>query len=193
MKKIFLLLTLALLFSVTPRVVLAHASVVACAPHIGANLEKPPAQIVCLFDQPIDALKVAMLVLGPNGQRVDKNDTRPFEGDKYSIVVSLDTDKMTNGIYNVNWQVTDTLDAGLTSGTVQFGVNTVVPPTPTVLVRGQVIVTPGAPESAAPQSNSAAAELISRFLIGAGVVLLLAMGFVFWRTRAAGDSASDEA
>jgi methionine-rich copper-binding protein CopC len=190
MKKIAAFILLVAVILLTPRIVSAHASVVACAPHIGANLKQAPTQLICLFDQPLHADKVLLTVIAPNGQRVDKNDARLFENDAYSVIVSLDPAKMTDGIYQVNWQVTDTLDEGQTSGTVQFGVNTVVPPTPTIVLPGQVIVTPSPAQTTA--SSDGAGELISRFLIGASAVLFIAMGVLFWRTRSGSADASDD-
>ncbi|MCI0478815.1 MAG: hypothetical protein L0Y55_21435, partial [Anaerolineales bacterium] len=64
---------------------------------------------------------------------------------------------------------------------VQFGVNTVVPPTPTVILPGQVIVTPSAQNTAA--ASNGATELISRFFIGLGIVVLAVMGVLYWRMR----------
>lgn len=180
MKKFLTALVLALMFlSVAPSV-FAHASLVACAPRIGANLPQPPTQIVCLFDMPLSPDNFALRVIAPNGERVDKNDARLFEGDRYSILVSLDAAKMPPGIYTVQWSVTDPADNDETQGTVQFGVNTFVPPTPTVVLPGQVILAPTA--QTAPPSNSST-ELISRFFIGLGIVVLVAMGVLYLRMR----------
>lgn len=185
MKKIIFLLALASILLALPRAALAHAVVYVCAPRIGANLPKPPSQIVCIFDGPLNNSQVTMTVVGPNGARVDKQDAHPFEGDTRSYAISLDTNKMENGIYELAWAVHDNSDNTTTNGTVQFGVNTVVPPTPTVLLVGQVIVTPSASQSGAQTASVAngTSELISRFLIGSGVILLGALGFLYWRTR----------
>ncbi len=181
MKKILTALLLALMFlSVAPRVS-AHATLVACAPRIGANLPQPPTQIVCLFDMPLSPDKFSLRVIAPNGARVDKNDARLFEGDRYSIVVSLDAANMAPGIYAVQWSVTDPTDNVETQGAAQFGVNTVVPPTPTVVLPGQVILTPNAQSASAPSNSST--ELISRFFIGLGITVLGAVGVLYWRTR----------
>lgn len=67
-----------------------------------------------------------MFAENASGERVDKNDTHFYQNDNYSVVVSLDTTKMSQGIYTASWQVTDTLDFGTTNGTFQFGVDTVV-------------------------------------------------------------------
>ena len=188
MKKFILTCILAAAWLITAQSVFAHATVYVCAPRIGSTLDRPPAQILCVFDGPLKQSEVTMTVTGPNGERVDKGDARPFEGDAYSYVVSLDTGKMKDGIYQVNWIVLDKGDDTRTSGTVQFGVNTVVPPTPTVLLPGQVVVTPSAQPTTA-NSNNGTSELVSRFLIGAGIVLLAAMGVLFWRARSSGRDA----
>lgn len=190
MKKIILFAVAVTIWAIMAPSVLAHAVVYICAPHIGSTLAKPPAQIVCIFDGSLKQSEVTMTVTGPNGERVDRGDARSFEGDAYSYLVSLDTNKMTDGIYQVNWIVLDKSDNTRTSGTLQFGVNTVVPPTPTVLLPGQVIVTPSALPTSA-NANNGTSELISRFLIGAGVIVLAAMGVLFWRTRSGGHDAQE--
>jgi methionine-rich copper-binding protein CopC len=181
MKRIVLLALLGAALFLPPRAAQAHAVVFVCAPRIGSTLAKPPSQIVCIFDGPLNNSEVTMMVMGPNGERVDKNDAHPFEGDTHSYAVSLDPNKVGDGIYQLNWFVYDKSDDTKTSGSVQFGVNTIVPPTPTVVLPGQVIVTPSMSQPAS--ANSGASDLVSRFLIGLGVVLLGAMGFLYWRTR----------
>lgn len=183
MKKTIFLAVLGTLLLLFPRAASAHAVVYVCAPRIGTNLAKPPSQIVCIFDGPLGNSQVTMTVVGPNGERVDRNDAHPFEGDTHSYIISLDTGKMSDGIYQLNWFVYDKTDDTRTSGAAQFGVNTVVPPTPTVLLPGQVIVTPSAAQPAS--AGGGTSDLVSRFLIGVGVVLLGAMGFMYWRTRRA--------
>lgn len=187
MKKFLLLTFLSAALFIAPQVASAHAVVYVCAPRIGTNLPKPPSQIVCIFDGPLNNSEVTMTVLGPHGERVDKNDAHPFEGDTHSYAVSLDTNKMGDGIYQLNWFVYDKSDDTRTSGAAQFGVNTIVPPTPTVLLPGQVIVTPSTLPSAS--ANPGASDLVSRFLIALGAILLGAMGFLYWRTRKQGGNA----
>jgi hypothetical protein len=92
----------------------------------------------------------------------------------------LDTTNMPPGIYTVAWEVEDTIDRGLTSGTFQFGVNTVVPPTPTPVLPGEVMT----PVPVQPNGNPTA-DLISRFMLGVGIAVLLAVGVLFWRMRSA--------
>ncbi len=188
MKKIILLCLTLVIFSSAPRVASAHAVVYMCAPRIGANLAKPPSEIVCIFDGALTASQVTLTVVGSNGERVDQNDAQPFQGDAYSYVVSLDTRKMGDGLYQVNWLVQDKSDNTTTSGSFPFGVNTIVPPTPTVFLPGQVMITPSV---AAPvNSGNGASELVSRFFIGAGVVILAAMGFLYWRMRQSNEDAA---
>src|SRR6266496_1339161 len=133
MKIIFALLVLILTLLSSPPIASAHAVPLACLPRIGINVTTPPAQLICQFNQPLQASSISLSVTKANQERVDKNDTHFYENDDYTIAVSLDTSKMTQGIYTANWQVTDTLDFGTTNGTFQFGVNTVVPPTPTAV------------------------------------------------------------
>lgn len=176
--RLVVVFALAATLLAAPQLAFAHAAVTACAPLIGANLPRPPSQLLCQFNQPLDENKSTLTVLDSQGVRVDKNDTRFFEGDAQTLVVSLDTSKIRPGIYTVRWAVTDTLDFGATSGEVQFGVNTVVPPTATAELPGAAVT----PVPAA--ASGASSELISRFLIAAGVVILAAVGVLFWRMRA---------
>lgn len=182
MKRIaFLLLALALWSA--PRIVSAHAIPMACLPRIGITVAKPPAQLICQFSDPLDPTNISMTVTDAGGQRVDKNDVRFYEDDSHTLVVSLDTAKMPQGIYTVKWQVLDTIDQGLTGGEFQFGVNVVVPPTPTAVLPG-VAMTP----TPVPPPNTSTTDLISRFMIGVGGVLLLAVGVLFWRMRASANN-----
>ena len=173
----FLFSVIALLLA--PHAALAHAVVITCVPRIGSNSLKPPAQLVCQFDQPLDITKSTLTVTDAAGQRVDGSDTQYFLGDHQTLVVSLDPAKMKDGLYSVQWAVTDTLDFGATSGKVQFGVNTIVPPTATPVLPG-VAMTP-VPVT----TGDGAGTLISRFFVGAGIVVLLAVGVLFWRMRTA--------
>lgn len=179
MKTTIAFFVLALAFFSTSRFVCAHAIPLACLPRMGINLTQPPPQVLCQFSEPLNPANISMIVTAANGQRVDKNDTRFYENDDHTLVVSLDSTQVSQGIYTVRWQVLDTIDQGLTSGEFQFGVNTVVPPTPTAVLPG----VPMTPTPIAPPNNSTT-ELISRFLISVGVVMLAAVGVLFWRMRA---------
>ncbi len=171
------LILLAVALSLAPHPAYAHAIVIACIPRIGSNAPRPPAQLICQFNQPLFPDKISLVVSNAQGERVDRNDTQFYEADKQTLVVSLDSAKMIPGIYTVRWQVTDTLDSGETSGSFQFGINTDVPPTPTAVL-------PGVPMTPVPvQTGTTPADLISRFLIGAGVLVFLAAGVLAWRMR----------
>jgi len=178
MKKLVAVVVIAVLFFSTSHLALAHAVPLACLPRFGINLTTPPTELICQFNEPLQPSSISMTVANASGERVDKNDTHFYQNDDHTLVVSLDVTKMTQGIYTANWQVINTIDLGMTSGTFQFGLNTVVPPTPTAVL-------PSLPSTSAPAqtSNTAATDLISRFLIGVGVAILLAIGVLFWRLR----------
>jgi copper transport protein len=178
-KRLAFLLFLAVALWSPSQTVSAHAIPLACLPRIGITVAKPPAQVICQFSDPLNPANISMIVTDSAGQRVDKNDVRFYEDDDHTLVVSLDPGKMSQGIYTVKWQVLDTVDQGLTNGEFQFGVNAVVPPTPTAVLPGVAMTpTPVQPTGATPT------ELISRFLIVVGGVLLLAVGVLYWRMRA---------
>lgn len=183
MKKYLAVVLFAILFVATSRLAFAHAVPLACLPRFGINLTTPPTELICQFNEPLQPTNISMTVTDASGQRVDKNDTRFYQNDDHTLVVSLDAAKMTQGIYTANWQVINTVDLGMTSGTFQFGVNTVVPPTPTAVL-------PSLPTTSVPAqtTDTSATDLISRFLIGVGVAVLLAIGVLFWRLRSNGPS-----
>ncbi len=180
MKKIIALVIVLLAGLCATQIVSAHAIPLACLPRFGMTVSKPPAELICQFSDPLNPTNISMMVSDAQGQRVDKNDTHFYPEDNHTLVVSLDTAKMPPGIYTVKWQVLDTVDQGLTNGEFQFGVNVVVPPTPTPQLPGVAMT----PTPVAPMSNTTV-DLISRFLIGAGVVVLIAVGVLFWRMRSA--------
>lgn len=184
MKPILAFLVLTLVFFSTLRIASAHAVPLACLPRIGINVTTPPAELICQFNQPLQASSISLSVKNASGERVDKNDTHFYQNDNYTIVVSLDTAKMPQGIYTASWQVTDTLDFGTTNGTFQFGVNTVVPPTPTAVLPSL----PAATVTPQPTDNPTT-DLISRFLIAVGVLVLIVIGVMFWRLRGSGRDA----
>lgn len=187
MKKLLALFVLVFALFSAPHIVSAHAIALACLPRFGITVTKVPAQLICQFSEPLLAGSGSMVVTSASGVRVDKNDTRFYEDDAHTLVVSLDTPKLTQGIYTVTWQVTSTIDASVTASSFQFGVNTVVPPTPTAVLPGFLMT----PVPTTTSTNNPATDLIGRFLIGVGAVVLLAMGVLFWRLRS-GASAGEE-
>ena len=188
MKRFALLLTLLLLLGTIHRafvnVVSAHAIPVGCVPRAGITLDAPPPTVLCIFSTPLVIEKSSLEVVDAQGKRVDKGDVKTYQGDVVSMVVSLDTTKMSAGIYTIRWTANDPLDDSTTNGALEFGVNTVVPPTPTPQL--PVFVMTPQPLQTAPTSNSVTpTEFVSRFLIAVGVILLVVMGFLFWRVRRA--------
>lgn len=176
MKRIAILAAL-LLTLLNAAIASAHATVVKCEPTIGTNLSAPPSTLVCHFSEPLDPTSSSLMVYDANGARVDKNDTQTFQNDASSLVVTLDTTKMPVGLYTVRWNVTNTIDYAPTQDQFQLGVQTPVPPTPTPVL-------PGIAQTPQPIGGGiSSGELISRFLIAAGVVVLGATGFYFWRSR----------
>lgn len=188
MKRFALLLTLLLLLGTTHRafvpVASAHAIPVGCVPRAGITLDAPPPTVLCIFSTPLVIEKSSLEVVDAQGKRVDKGDVKTYQGDVVSMVVSLDTAKMSAGIYTIRWTANDPLDDSTTNGTLEFGINTVVPPTPTPKLPG-FVMTPQPLQTASTANGVTPTELISRFLIAAGVILLGAMGFLFWRVRRA--------
>lgn len=173
-------------------VVYAHVVPVGCVPRPGVNLRTPPPQVLCLFSGEADLTKSSLQVLDAQGNRVDRGDAKPFQDDPASLVVSLDTAAMEPGIYTIVWTTADFVDRDVISGTLEFGLNTAVPPTPTAVLPG-FVMTPQPIQTRAADTGTTT-DLISRFLIGIGVALLAAMGFLYWRMqrgRPAPESSND--
>lgn len=179
MKQVTSFFVFALAFLLTLHIASAHAIPLACLPRFGISVSRPPEQLICQFSDPMNPNNFSMTVVDASGQRVDKNDVRFYEDDDHTLVVSLDTAKMPKGIYKVKWQAQSMIDQGVTSGEFEFGVNTVPPPTPTPVLPGVAMT----PVPVQPTSNPTA-DLVSRFLIASGVIVLAAVGALFWRMRA---------
>lgn len=166
----------------------AHVGAIGCVPRAGLNLPEPPKVVLCLFSAPLVLEKSSLRVYDAQGNRVDQGDAKPFQGDAISLMVSLDRTKMKPGIYTIRWTTFDATDNATVNGVLEFGINTIVPPTPTPVLPGLVMTS----QPAASANNSAAStELISRFFIGAGVALLGAVCILYWRMRRADSSALD--
>lgn len=185
MSKIALAVALLLTFALYG-IAFAHATVLSCDPPIGANLTTAPTRFVCDFSEPLLAQSSSLSIVNARGERVDKNDTHSVSGVASKLAVSLDPTRMENGLYTLRWTVTSTIDAGQTQGEFQFGINTIVPPTPTPALYGSPIT---------PQNfytQSAPSELIARFMIALGVVVLGAIGFMIWRMRRAANALDEQ-
>jgi methionine-rich copper-binding protein CopC len=188
--KRFIAPVVAVAFFFSVATVLAHTVPVGCVPRPGVNLDAPPPQVLCLFSGILDLNGSDLQVFDAQGNRVDEGDAKPFQEDPTSLIVTLDTAKMPAGIYTVRWITNDFLDSDIISGTVEFGVNSVVPPTPTAVL--PVFILTPQPGPSDTSSANAAGELVSRFLIAAGIALLAIMGFLFWRLRRSDSSSVEE-
>jgi hypothetical protein len=83
----------------------------------------------------IDTTASTMSVFDASKAQVDKKDAHVDlnDPDHKTLVVSLDTSKVKNGIYTVKWHTVTPDDGGITDGTFQFNVGSApVTPQPTV-------------------------------------------------------------
>ena len=103
---------------------LAHSFVDHCMPDTGASLTQPPAQIVCVFTEAIDAKQTRFTVTDANKNRVDNNDVKadPNDNKGLTVLFTLNTAKVTGGQYTVKW-TTVSADGDATDGQFQFSVN----------------------------------------------------------------------
>jgi copper transport protein len=107
-----------------PASAFAHASLVRSAPGLRERLSAPPSQVVLTYDQPVDAVKDALVVLDAKGRNVAK----PARAVKLKrqLVAALPKNLPT-GAYTVRWRALSS-DGHVVSGLYTFGVRVPAPP-----------------------------------------------------------------
>jgi len=118
------LLAVALAALVLPAAAFAHASLLRETPGLEKRLAKPPAQVVLQFDQPVDSVPKAILVLDAAG----KNVAGPPRAVKSAreLVASLPK-SLPTGAYTIRWRALSS-DGHVVSGISTFGVRYPAPP-----------------------------------------------------------------
>jgi len=118
----FLSATLAVL--VFPAGAFAHASLLHQTPALEKRLAKAPAQVVLQFDQPVDSVAKAILVLDAAG----KNVAGPPRAVKSAreLVASLPR-TLPRGAYTIRWRALSS-DGHVVSGISTFGIRVPAPP-----------------------------------------------------------------
>ena len=107
-----------------PASALAHATLVQTAPALGQELARAPAQVVLTYDQPVDAVREAVVVLNAKG--VNVAGTPRAEKTARELIASLPK-KLPNGAYTVRWRALSS-DGHVVSGVYTFGVGVPAPP-----------------------------------------------------------------
>ena len=141
------LLGAALLFVACVADASAHAQIDHCAPAGGATVATAPSQVVCVMTEEIDTKQSTMSVFDANNVQVDKKDAHVDlnDPDHKTLLVSLDTSAIKNGIYTVKWHTVTPDDNGVTAGSFQF-------------VVGSAASTPGPTTQVVAESTSTATE-----------------------------------
>lgn len=118
-------------------VALAHAKVDHCTPEAGSTVSAAPTEVVCVMTEEIDTKLSTMAVTDASGAQVDKKDAHVDldDPDRKTLVASLDSAMVKDGIYTVKWHVVTPDDEGVSDGTFQFIVGSAqVTPQPTTEV-----------------------------------------------------------
>src|SRR5205807_7547408 len=100
-----------------PASAFAHASIQKESPRFAQRLASSPRQVAIRFDQSVDALPKAIVVLTPDGKNV-AGAPRAVPA-KREIVASLP--RLPKGAYTVRWQALSN-DGHIVSGVYTFGV-----------------------------------------------------------------------
>lgn len=138
-------------------VVSAHAKIDHCTPDGGATVATAPAQVVCVMTEEIDTKLSTLSVTDANGASVDKKDAHVDldDPDRKTLVVSLDSTLIKDGIYSVKWHVVTPDDNATSDGTFQFivGSAAVTPHPTTQILQGESSGTPGAETTGTPAAS----------------------------------------
>jgi len=118
------LLAVAFLALAAPASALAHATLVHESPGLRERLGSAPAQVVLSYDQPVDAVRDALVVLDANGKNVAG--TPRAVKVKRQLLVSLPK-SLPTGAYTVRWRALSS-DGHVVSGLYTFGVRVPAPP-----------------------------------------------------------------
>jgi LPXTG-motif cell wall-anchored protein len=163
MKRIVLILiSVAALSLGVFQVAFAHAKIDHCTPAVDSTVAQAPAQVVCVMSEEIDTQLSTMSVWDAAGVQVDKKDAHVDldDPDHKTLLVSLDTGSITNGVLTVKYHTVTPDDNGITDGTFQFVVGSAAATaTPAMPESGQATPTPAA--TATPAESAAATPTAS--------------------------------
>lgn len=171
MRRLFLSVALATLILALASRASAHAYLARCDPGVAGTVSAAPKELRCTFSQELAAPHIVAVVTNEQRERVDLNDARIDPQDKTSFIISLDSSKMTRGYYRVQYAVVSAQDFDLTTDAFYFGLQVIVPPTPT-------------PDLSTPPITTGSGTGTSPFipgLIGAAATLLVGSLVLFIR------------
>jgi methionine-rich copper-binding protein CopC len=190
MKRMLLVTLLAAAMSlVALQVAFAHAKIDHCTPAVGSTVAQAPSQVVCVMTEEIDTKLSTLSIWDANGNQVDKRDAHVDlnDADHKTLLVSLDTAQVTNGLLTVKYHTVTPDDGGITDGTFQFVVGSAAAqPAPVSAVESQgptptpeaVAAAPASPATL-PQSGTSLVNI--GLMVGLLGVIVVGSGFVIRR------------
>src|SRR5919112_2268650 len=99
----------------------AHPVYVKSTPQAFQTVAAPPPAVNVFFTEPIELKYSKISVIGPDGNRVDKNDPHNVDGDTASLGVSLQAG-VPEGTYTVSTKVLSAVDGHSVDNAFTFGV-----------------------------------------------------------------------
>src|SRR5512137_2554002 len=118
----FSVLVAAALSLMALQVAFAHAQIDHCTPAVGSTVAQAPGQVVCVMTEEIDTKLSTLSVWDADGNQVDKRDAHVDlnDADHKTLLVSVNTAQVTNGVLTVKYHTVTPDDGGITDGTFQF-------------------------------------------------------------------------
>lgn len=112
---------LALAFLVVPATAHARAALISASPFPGQTLDRPPDEVLLTFSAALDPDAITLVVVDAVGVHVDKSDAHLVADSDRAIAVSLPP--LEEGLYTVNYTVTDLAGEETTSDSYQFALD----------------------------------------------------------------------
>jgi LPXTG-motif cell wall-anchored protein len=121
-RNMFVTIVAVALSLVALQVAFAHAQIDHCTPAVGSTVAQAPGQVVCVMTEEIDTHLSTLSVWDANGNQVDKRDAHVDlnDADHKTLLVSVDTARITDGLLTVKFHTVTPDDGGITDGTFQF-------------------------------------------------------------------------
>lgn len=165
----------------------AHAEPESCTPPIDGTVEIAPDKVVCTATQALDPDGSKLEVFDASGMQVDTGDSAVdlADPDRKTISVTLDSAKMSAGVYTVKWETFSVDDNEDASGEFKFTVVGSPAPqsTAAATTSAEPTATVAAPEpTAAPAPSTPATTLpttgAAMSNLGFVLIALLGLGLV---------------
>jgi putative copper export protein/streptogramin lyase/methionine-rich copper-binding protein CopC len=110
------------LFLPSADTVLGHAFVLDRTPAPSESLEEPPQRVEVFLSEPVDERYSEVMVIGPNGNQVDNQNTQYIDGDQSTLSVTLPEQGLEEGVYTVSTRMLSQIDGHVTDDAFVFGI-----------------------------------------------------------------------